>query len=113
MMLGRLLRAIAMSTPGMFLSQPGSDTLASYHCARDRAVSAASGAVQVPAARAGARLAAHDGLDTVGDEVARLQAVAHALGAHRHAVADADGVEPVADHARLHHAALHLGRQVQ
>jgi hypothetical protein len=31
MMEGRLSRAIAMTLPGMFLSQPGSDTLASYH----------------------------------------------------------------------------------
>jgi hypothetical protein len=32
MMAGRLRRPIAMMHPGMFLSQPGSDTLASYHC---------------------------------------------------------------------------------
>ena len=28
---GRLSRPIAMTQPGMFLSQPGIDTLASYH----------------------------------------------------------------------------------
>lgn len=33
MMEGRLKRPMAMRQPGMFLSQPGSDTLASYHCA--------------------------------------------------------------------------------
>ena len=44
-------------------------------------------------------LGAHHGLDRVGDQVARLQRVAHALGAHRDAVADADGVEPHADQA--------------
>src|SRR5476649_443264 len=30
---GRFRRPIAIRQPGMFLSQPGSDTLASYHCA--------------------------------------------------------------------------------
>ena len=30
---GRFRRAAAMIVPGMFLSQPGRDTLASYHCA--------------------------------------------------------------------------------
>jgi hypothetical protein len=30
---GRLMRAIAIKHPGMFLSQPGSEMLASYHCA--------------------------------------------------------------------------------
>ncbi|GAK51090.1 hypothetical protein U14_02332 [Candidatus Moduliflexus flocculans] len=34
MMLGRFSRAIAITLPGMFLSQPGSEILASYHCAR-------------------------------------------------------------------------------
>src|SRR2546423_4688035 len=29
---GRLTRPIAISTPGMFLSQPGSEMFASYHC---------------------------------------------------------------------------------
>ena len=46
-------------------------------------------------------LRAHDGLDAVGDEVAGLEAVAHAPGAHGDGVADADGVEPEADHAGL------------
>ncbi len=41
----------------------------------------------------------HHGLDRIGDQVARLQRVAHAVGAHRDAVADADGVEPHADQA--------------
>ena len=29
---GRLSRPMAMMHPGMFLSHPGSETLASYHC---------------------------------------------------------------------------------
>ena len=29
---GRFSRAIAMMQPGMFLSQPGIETFASYHC---------------------------------------------------------------------------------
>src|SRR5690606_16018698 len=33
MMLGRLKRAMAMSAPGMFLSQPTTEMLASYHMA--------------------------------------------------------------------------------
>ena len=49
-------------------------------------------------------LRAHDGLDAVGDEVAGLEAVAHAPGAHGDGVADADGVEPEADHAGLEDA---------
>ena len=46
-------------------------------------------------------LRAHDGLDAVRDEVPRLEAVAHASGAHGDGVADPDGVEPEADHAGL------------
>ena len=42
-------------------------------------------------------LGRHDGLDAVGDDVARLQRVAHAVGAHRDAVGDADGVEAHTD----------------
>ena len=34
MIVGRFRRAAAMIVPGMFLSQPGSETLASYHWAR-------------------------------------------------------------------------------
>ena len=34
MMVGRFRRAAAMTVPGMFLSQPGRETLASYHWAR-------------------------------------------------------------------------------
>ena len=44
-------------------------------------------------------LGAHHRLDRVGDQVARLQRVAHALGAHRDAVGHADGVEAHADQA--------------
>ena len=50
--------------PGMFLSQPPIDEHAVHP------------------------LAADAGLDAVGDHLARDQAVLHALGAHRHAVAD-------------------------
>ncbi len=57
-------------------------------------------------------LGAHDGFDRVGDQVARLERVAHALGAHRDAVADADGVEPHADQAGRLHAFLHLVGEV-
>ena len=45
-------------------------------------------------------LGAHHGFDRVGDQVARLQRIAHAVGAHRDAVADADGVEAHADQCR-------------
>lgn len=44
-------------------------------------------------------LRAHDCLDAVGDEVARLEAVAHAPGPHGDGVADPDGVEAEGDHA--------------
>ena len=33
MIAGRLSRSIAMTEPGMFLSQPGTVITASYHCA--------------------------------------------------------------------------------
>src|SRR5690606_18554285 len=58
-------------------------------------------------------LAAHHGFDGVGDQVARLERVAHALGAHRDTVADAHGVEPHANQPGLVHAFLYLGGQVQ
>ena len=58
-------------------------------------------------------LGAHHGFDRVGDEVARLQRVAHAVGAHRDAVGDADRVEPHADEPGRLHALLHFGREVQ
>lgn len=51
-------------------------------------------------------LGGHDGLDAVGDEVARLQAVAHAARAHGDGVAHPDGVEAEAHHAGLGHAGL-------
>ena len=47
-------------------------------------------------------LGRHDGFDRVGDQVARLERIAHAVGPHRDAVADADGVETHADHAGGH-----------
>ena len=45
-------------------------------------------------------LRSHHRLDRVGDEVSRRQRVAHALGAHREAVAHADGIEAETDQAR-------------
>ena len=56
-------------------------------------------------------LGLHDGLDRVGDDVARRQRKAHAIGAHRDAVADADGVEPHAHHPGRRHALTHSRRQ--
>ena len=38
-------------------------------------------------------LAAHDGLDTVGDDISRLQGVTHAVSAHGDTVRYTDGVE--------------------
>src|SRR5581483_1054866 len=38
-------------------------------------------------------LGTHDGFDRIGDKVAGLERIAHALGAHADAVGDADGVE--------------------
>ena len=73
MMVGRLSRAAAMMVPGIFLSQPGSETLPSYHCG------------------------AHDGLNGVSNQVSRKQRSFHALGAHGDAIGDADGVEDQAD----------------
>mmetsp|Transcript_16306 Transcript_16306/g.48671 ORF Transcript_16306/g.48671 Transcript_16306/m.48671 type:complete len:356 (-) Transcript_16306:207-1274(-) len=46
-------------------------------------------------------LRAHDRLHGVRDEVPRLERVAHARRAHGDAVADAHGIEAVADEARL------------
>jgi hypothetical protein len=57
-------------------------------------------------------LGAHDGLDRVGDQVARLQREAHAVGAHRDAVADADGVEAHADQPAPTTPFLHLSARV-
>jgi hypothetical protein len=57
-------------------------------------------------------LRAHHGLDRVGDEVARLQREGHSIGAHRNSVRDANGVEAVANHARVLYALLALCREV-
>src|SRR5262249_43807589 len=58
-------------------------------------------------------LRAHHGLDRIGDQVPRLQRIAHAVGAHRDAVADTDGVEPHADHAGSAHPATYFGRELE
>ncbi|TKW50631.1 hypothetical protein CTA1_5680 [Colletotrichum tanaceti] len=58
-------------------------------------------------------LAVHDGLDGVGDDLARLQRVAHALGAHADAVRDADGVELVGDQADVLDGLAHDVGQVE
>ncbi len=57
-------------------------------------------------------LGAHDGLDRVGDQIARLQRVAHSLGAHRDAVADADRVESHTDQVGGDHPLLDPGGQL-
>ena len=57
-------------------------------------------------------LGTHHRFDRVGDQVARLQRIAHAGGAHRDAVGDADGVEPHADQPGRLDPFLHLGSQV-
>ncbi|CRK45441.1 hypothetical protein BN1723_006607 [Verticillium longisporum] len=57
-------------------------------------------------------LAVHDRLDAVGDDLTALQGVAHALGAHAHAVGDANRVEPVGNEAGLGHGRADDGRQV-
>mmetsp|Transcript_32903 Transcript_32903/g.72662 ORF Transcript_32903/g.72662 Transcript_32903/m.72662 type:complete len:363 (+) Transcript_32903:1159-2247(+) len=53
-------------------------------------------------------LGTHDSLNAVRDQVAGLQAEAHALCSHRNAVGHTNGIEPVADHSNLLHAALDL-----
>jgi hypothetical protein len=57
-------------------------------------------------------LGRHDRLDGVGDEVAGLEGVAHALGPHRDAVGDADRVEAHSHEARGQHPVLDLRGQV-
>lgn len=49
----------------------------------------------------------HDGFYAVGDEVARLEAVAHAPGTHGDGVADPDGVEAEGDHAGVAYSVAH------
>ena len=56
-------------------------------------------------------LGMHHRLDRVGDDVAGGERVAHPLGAHRNAVADADRVEPHAHHAGGHDPVADLGRE--
>ena len=49
----------------------------------------------------------------VGNQVARLQREAHAVGAHRDAIADADRIEPHANQPGGLHPFLDLGGQIQ
>ena len=53
-------------------------------------------------------LRVHHRLDGVGNQVARLQRIAHAIGAHRDAIAHPDGVEAQANHAGGGYAFLHF-----
>jgi hypothetical protein len=76
-----------MMLPGMFLSQPGTVISPSYHCAP------------------------HHRFNRVGNQVARRQRIAHAVGAHRQPVAHADGVEAKADEPSSLDAFLDAGRQ--
>ncbi len=58
-------------------------------------------------------LGGHHRLDGVGDDFAGLQRVAHAVGAHADAVADADGVEAHAHQIGRFDAFFHFGGQVE
>jgi hypothetical protein len=58
-------------------------------------------------------LRAHDRLNRVGDEIAALQRVGHAVGPIRDAVAHADGVEAQADHLAPLHCRLGLGGHIE
>ena len=57
-------------------------------------------------------LSAHDSLHAVSDEVAALQAEAHAVCSHADGIADTDGVEAVAHQASLLHPSFHICRQI-
>lgn len=46
-------------------------------------------------------MSASGGLDLISDQVAGLEGVGHAAGAHANAIADADGAKLVADDARV------------
>ena len=56
-------------------------------------------------------LRVHHRLDRIGDDVSRGEGVAHSLRAHRHAVADADRVEPHPDETRGHRPLAHPRRE--
>ena len=74
---GRLIRPMAIMTPGMFLSHPGMEMLASYHWPP---ITVWTHHQQSPPA------GMPTDLDRIGNQVARLQRIAHAAGAHRDAV---------------------------
>ena len=76
-------------TPGMFLSQPGMEMMR-----------------VIP-------LRTHDGLNGIGNQIARLQRIAHAIGAHGNTVGHADGIETHAHQIGRLHALLDLGGQIQ
>ncbi len=79
---------MAMAQPGMFLSQPPTATKPSKPCR------------------------AHDGLDRIGNHLARHQRVAHAGRSHGDAVGDRDGVEQHALAAGRVDARRGLARQL-
>ena len=58
-------------------------------------------------------LAVHDGLDGVGNNLTRLQAVAHTGGTHGDTVRDTDGVEAHGDEASLGDGLLDEAREVE
>lgn len=57
-------------------------------------------------------LTAHDGLDTVGDDLSALQGVSHTSRTHGDTIRDTNGVEPVGDQTGFPHGLFHDGRQV-
>lgn len=58
-------------------------------------------------------LAAHDGFDGIGDQIAALQGEPHSLGTHTDAVADTNGVELEADQSGLLHTFAHPVAEIE
>ncbi len=92
----------AVNHDGRAIQPPHGD-----HAARHVLIAARNGNVGVIPLRR------HQGLNRIGNQIARLQRKAHAIGAHGNAVAHADGVEAHADHARGLHAFFHFFGQVE
>ena len=57
-------------------------------------------------------MGAHRRLDGVGDDLTRLQRIAHPIRPHRNAITDADGVEAHPHQARSDHPFLDKGGQI-